>query len=164
MTDAELKSQPRAVFEEFERITDRHVDDDAEIKRLKADLESALVGARAASNQSSRVRAILGSLPSDIDKANADIKRIDDQRAEAIAAALVAGDDLSVDDRLLADREVLERLVERLTLAGPALERLHRLAIRSVELASNPCADLEDRINHRRDSLKLAEARRRHGY
>ena len=98
------------------------------------------------------------------DRASNGIEQIDSQRAEVIATSLIEGSDFSDNAELLEQRGDLERLIERLTIARPALEKRQRSLAREVELASNPCTHLEDRINSRRDALKLQEARRRHGY
>lgn len=164
MTDAELRNETRSVREEFSSISNSDVDDDAKIIELKAKLDAALPRSQAANEQCDRVRSVLGSLQGEIDQARSRIDEVDGQRAEVIAAALIDGVDFSNDDELLASRLDYERLVERLTLARPALERLQRQKYRAIELTRNPCAALEDQINHRRDELKLREERRRHGY
>lgn len=163
MTDAELRNETRSVREEFSSISNSDVDNDAQITKLNTQLDTARARSQAANEQHDRVRSVLGSLQGEIDQAKIGIDEIDGQRADVIAAALCAGEGFARDDELLASRLDYERLVERLTLARPALERLQRQKYRAIELASNPCTALEEQINHRRDELKLREARRRHG-
>lgn len=164
MRESELKQQPRSVRDEFEKITDSTVDGDQEISQWKAELESALANYRVAREEHDRVRSVLANLQSNIDQDKARIEEIDGQRAESIAAALIEGADFANDDELLASRLDLDRRVERLTIAGPALEMIQRQKLRASDLACAPCARLEDMINSRRGELKLLEARRRHGF
>lgn len=164
MTEEELMQQPRNVREEFENILDSQIDADEQIVELKTDLKAALANSRSVNEQHDRVRSILGNLQVEIDQAKLAIEQIDSERSEVIAASLIDGSDFSNDDELLAHRLDLQRFVERMTIVRPALERHQRQKYRAIELASNPCTTLEDQINHRRDELKLHEARRRHGY
>ena len=163
MTDAELRNETRSVREEFASISNSDVDNDAQIAKWIIELDAARTRSLAANEQHDRARSVLGNLQGEVDQARSRIQEIDGQRANVIAATLIDGGDFSIDDELLDKRLGLERHLERLTLARPALESRQRVAARGVELASNPVMDLEEQINHRRDELKLREARRRHG-
>ena len=163
MIDAELRNETRSVRDEFDSISNSDIDNDAQIAELKIQLDAARARSLAANEQHDRVRSVLGNLQSEIDQARSKIEEIDGQRADVIAQALCDGESFTRDDELLGRRLGFERLVERLTLARPALERLQRQKYRAIELASNPCSALEDQINHRRDELKLRLARRRNG-
>lgn len=164
MTDQELKQQPKAVREAFEQIHDSEVDGDAQIVELKLKLKAALAKFDSANAEHDRLRSLVGDLQRDIDQAKLGIEDINEQRVEVIAKSLIDGDDFSADNELIARRLDLERLVERLTIARPAIERQQRERERAMEFARRPCSNIEDQINERRDELKLPEARRRHGY
>ena len=164
MTDQELKQQPKSVRETFELIHDSEVDGDAQIVELRLQLKAALARFDLANAEHDRLRSLVSDLQRDIDQAKLGIEEIDEQRVEAIAKALIDGNDFSDDDALIARRLDLERLVERLTIARPAIEREQRERERAMEFARRPCSTIEDSINERRDELKLQEARRRHGF
>ena len=164
MNASDYKNQPRSVREEFEKITDAQIDGDAQITKWKSELDTSLANVRVKDERHDRARAVLAGLQGEIDGARNGIEQISSQRAEVIATALIEGSDFSSDAESLDLRGDLERLIERLTIARPALEKRQRSLAREVELASNPCTQLEDRINSRRDALKLQEARCRHGY
>lgn len=164
MRDQDLKNQTRSVREEFSKITDSEVDGDERIQKLKSDLETARSHLRSTNQKNDRTRSILANLESDIVEAQEGIAQVDAMRAEAIATALIDEADFSADDALLVRRLELERMVERLTIAKPALERQQRANAREVELTAQPCVRLEERIGEVRDSLKLQLARRRHGF
>jgi len=164
MNDAQLRQQPRDVRDEFEKINDSEVDRDKQIVGLKLQLDEARAKLHSANQKHDRIRAILGHLQSDIDQARNQITEIDAQRAEVIATALITDESFSADEKLITRRLDLERQVERLTIARPALESRQRVQNREISIASEPCTAIEKRITDRRDTLKLMEARRRHGY
>lgn len=170
MTDEELKQQPRNVREEFERINDNEIDHDQQLKAMNDQLIEAMANLRNAQESHDNVRSCIQWLPSGIASAKNKIEEIKVLRVSAIATALVnekevaPAADFSADDELIAQLKDAELYLERLQLSVQGLDQQEKKARRAVELASNPCADLEDRINHRRDVLKLTEARRRHGY
>ena len=164
MNASDYKNQPRSVREEFDKIPDAQIDGDTQITKWKSELEALLANVRVKNERYDRARVVLAGLQSEIEGASNGIEQIDSQRAEVIATSLIEGSDFSDNAELLEQRGDLERLIERLTIARPALEKRQRSLAREVELASNPCTHLEDRINSRRDALKLQEARRRHGY
>lgn len=165
MTDAELKQQTRSVREEFERISDRDVDGDAQITAMRSELKTQLNTLRAAQAKHDRVRDVKTSMPNDIADAEREIADLEARRAGVIAGCLIDSDttDFAADAVLIEQLLGLKLRLERLRLASSVLDAQERITYRSVELAGNPCAALEDRINQRRDVLKLTEARRRHG-
>lgn len=164
MTNEELRNETRSVREEFDNIPDASIDSDPQITEWKSELEALRANVRVMNERNDRARAVLASLQGKIDVARNGIEQINSQRAEVIATALIEGSDFSGDAELLDLRSDLEQGIERLTIARPALEKRQRSLAREAEIASNPCTQLEDRINSRRDALKLQEARRRHGY
>lgn len=166
MTDAELKQQPKTVREEFSNITDREVDGDYKLSAMRKELETLQANLLAAQARHDRVREVKKMMPSDIAGIEQEIEEIAAQRSGAIASAMIDSDtpDFSNDDALLEKLLGLKLKLERLHLASGVLDAQERIAYRAVELASNPCAALEERISQRRDALKLTEARRRHGY
>lgn len=164
MNDAQLRQQPRDVRDEFERMSDGQFDSDKQIVGLKSKLRAAQAKFQSANQKNDRIRAILGNLQSDVDQTKKSIEEIDAQRADVIAMALIDETDFGRDDELLGHRLELERRIERLAIARPALESRQRARAHEVAIAHAPCAALEEQIADRRDTLKLTEARRRHGF
>ncbi|WP_265948312.1 hypothetical protein [Dechloromonas sp. A34] len=170
MTDAELKQQPRSVREEFERIKNSELDHDPQLTALNAQLIEARAELCSAQGSHDEVRGCIQWLPSAIASAESKIEEIKGLRVSAIAAALIAktedrpAPDFSADDELLAQLKAAELFLERLQLSAHGLDQKEKQARRTAELAGNPCSALEERINERCDQLRLAEARRRHGF
>lgn len=170
MTDEELKQQPRSVREEFSKIQDAQVDGDAKIVAMLGELETKLIAARATMAHHDKIIDVIKWIPFGISSLERQIGKLKERRVAAIAKALIEEEeacesaDFAADDALIDQLAKLERDLERLQLSLPGLQSAERKADREQELAGNPCVALEDQINHRRDWLKLAEARRRHGY
>lgn len=170
MADAELKQQPRSVREEFEKIRNSEVDGDQKIIDLKTQLDDATAKRRESQIVHDRARSCLEWVPGAIARTESKIEQIKAKRVSAIATALIneeEGDhspNFSTDDELLTELRSAELYLERLRLSVRGIDQQEKMARRAVELAGNPCSALENRINERRDQLKLAEARRRHRY
>ncbi|MER2540007.1 MAG: hypothetical protein ABTQ26_12270 [Azonexus sp.] len=170
MTDAELKQQPRSVREEFEKIKNSEVDGDQQIIDLKTQLEDATAKRREAQQIHDNARGCLEFLPGAIALAENKIEEIKAKRASAIATALLAetendhSPDFSSDDELITQLRSAELYLERLRLSVNGVHQQEKQARRTFELTSNPCIALETSIATRREQVKLAEARRRHGY
>lgn len=170
MTENELKQQPRSVREEFESIKNSEVDDDPQLINLKTRLHDATAKRCEAQEAHDNTRDCLEWLPGAIAKVESQIEQIKARRAVAIADALLAEKEVdqqpnfSGDDELLAELRSAELYLERLRLSVAGIQQQEKLARRATEIASGPCVTLENSIATRRDQLKLAEARRRHGY
>lgn len=170
MTDAELKSQPRSVRDEFDRIENAEIDGDPEIARLKNEFADAALNLIQPQMVLGNIRECLKWLPSEIASTERSIEEITARRVTVIAMAFIQGEGANDDPDFADDNALLEKLRsaqlyrERLQLAQGGIQQQAKSASRAVELAAGPYNTIQERIAIRRDQLRLAEARRRAGY
>lgn len=153
-----------AVLEEVARITDTEVDGDAEIQRMLAELNKATAAWQAAIKDFDLIRFRVSAIPAEIEKAQAEIAEIDEQRPAVIASAILNDDDYSADDALIKRRAALLLHIERLSLSVPSIEAVARQKNTVVARTAGPVQSLGEDIANRRKALKLALAEQRYGH
>ncbi|MDP3537440.1 MAG: hypothetical protein Q8S26_01915 [Azonexus sp.] len=156
------KSLPRyEVLELAAKLNDSEVDADPQLQAWLSELTKAKVIWHAAIADFDVIRFRVAAIPSEIEKAKAEISEIEAKRPSIIAQATLGNGDFSSDEELIKRRSELLLKIERITLSAPAIDSVMRQKNAVVAETARPVQSIEDSIAERRRELKLAEAERR---
>ena len=158
MNDNLLKKLPKVVRERFTDIPDTFYDTDKSVIELRAAQAFARKALDEASAELDRVRSVIAESNESAEMARQQLADLVAQRGEALAREFLDGGLFEDDDRMLDEIHALRTTIERVTLAGPVLERIRRERNREVEIAFDRDYDASQKVSDRINKLKLAEA------
>ena len=158
MNDNLLKTLPKAVSERFSDIPDTFFDTDKSVIELCAAQAFTRKALDEANTELNRVRSVIAESNESAEIARQYLDEIEAQRGEALAREFLYGGLFEDDDRMLDEIHALRTTIERVTLAGPVLERIRRERNREVEIAFDRNYDAIQKISDRIDELRLTEA------
>ena len=163
MNENLLKTLPRPVREHLSNIPDTLFDTDKSVIELRAAQASTKRALDESTSELNKVRLVIASANESAETARQQLAGLESQRGEALAHEFLYGGLFEDDDRVLDEIHALRTAIERVTLAGPVLERIRRERNREVEIASERDYDAIQKIADRIDELKRDEAYRRAG-
>ena len=158
MNDNLLKTLPKAVSERFSDSPDTFFDTDKSVIELRAAHASTRQAFNEANAELNKVRSAIASANESAETARQHLADLVAQRGEALAREFLDGGLFEDDDRMLDEIHALRTTIERVTLAGPVLERIRRERNREVEIAFDRDYDAIQKISDRIDELRLTEA------
>lgn len=139
-------------------ISDADIEND-ETRALRGALLEAEATHRDAVASAGELSDLLAALVERKAKASQDITEIDSGRAATIVDTFLNGGTFSEDDRQLEQRSKLQLLVDRITIAEPAIRQQHSGRQRAVSMAADHIAGLQRQIEDKVWGAKLVQAR-----
>lgn len=162
MNEQKRKNLPRAVREQFDRLTEEAMLQcgDAVLDRLQKRFAEASENHRAATAAFDEIQSAIETTPRRTSEARAEIVRINGLRGFSVAKALLTDSNFSDDDALRAEIKQLELRIERFELARLPLEQLRRERSHAQQIAAELLREAREDRQRRIDELKVVEANR----